>query len=43
MGISCDQSKGKKVMKDFKGRHFEGTVILGCIRWYCKSLNPQQY
>ncbi len=23
-------------MKDFKGRHFEGTVILGCIRWYCK-------
>ncbi len=23
-------------MRDFKGRHFEGTVILGCIRWYCK-------
>ncbi len=23
-------------MRDFKGRHFEGTVILGCILWYCK-------
>ena len=23
-------------MREFKGRHFEGTVILGCIRWYCK-------
>lgn len=23
-------------MKDFKGRHYQGTIILGCVRWYCK-------
>ena len=22
--------------KDFKWRHFQGDVILQCVRWYCK-------
>lgn len=24
-------------MSDFKGRHFEGEVILWSVRWYCRS------
>jgi len=23
-------------MSDFKWRHYQGGVILGCVRWYCK-------
>ncbi len=23
-------------MLDFKWRHYQGDVILGCVRWYCK-------
>ena len=23
-------------MSDFKWRHFQGELILGCVRWYCK-------
>jgi|CXWL01.1.fsa_nt_gi transposase-like protein len=23
-------------MTDFKWRHYQGDVILGCVRWYCK-------
>ncbi len=23
-------------MSDFKWRHFQGAIILGCVRWYCK-------
>jgi transposase, IS6 family len=23
-------------MSDFKWRHYQGNVILGCVRWYCK-------
>lgn len=23
-------------MRDFKGRHYQGTIILGCVRWYFK-------
>ena len=23
-------------MNDFKGRHFEGQIILWAVRWYCK-------
>lgn len=23
-------------MNDFKWRHFQGDIILGCVRWYCK-------
>jgi len=23
-------------MSDFKWRHFQGTMILACVRWYCK-------
>ncbi len=23
-------------MSDFKWRHFQGTMILSCVRWYCK-------
>jgi transposase-like protein len=23
-------------MADFKGRHYQGAIILSCVRWYCK-------
>ena len=23
-------------MSDFKWRHYQGDIILGCVRWYCK-------
>jgi len=23
-------------MSDFKWRHYQGGIILGCVRWYCK-------
>lgn len=23
-------------MNDFKWRHYQGEIILGCVRWYCK-------
>lgn len=23
-------------MNDYKGRHFEGQIILWAVRWYCK-------
>ena len=23
-------------MNDFKGRYYQGAIILGCMRWYCK-------
>ena len=23
-------------MNDFKGRHFDGQIILWAVRWYCK-------
>ena len=23
-------------MGDFKWRHYQGQIILGCVRWYCK-------
>ena len=23
-------------MNDFKGRHFEGEVVLWAVRWYCR-------
>jgi len=23
-------------MNDFKWKHFQGDIILGCVRWYCK-------
>ena len=23
-------------MKDFKGRHYKGEIILWAVRWYCK-------
>ncbi len=23
-------------MNDFKWKHFQGEIILGCVRWYCK-------
>lgn len=23
-------------MNDFKWRHFQGEIILQCVRWYCK-------
>ena len=23
-------------MNDFKGRHFEGEVVLRAVRWYCR-------
>lgn len=23
-------------MSDFKGRHFEGEIVLRAVRWYCR-------
>ncbi len=23
-------------MVDFKWKHFQGEIILGCVHWYCK-------
>ena len=23
-------------MGDFKWRHYQGQIILNCVRWYCK-------
>jgi transposase, IS6 family len=23
-------------MSDFKGRHFEGEIVLWAVRWYCR-------
>ncbi|MBW8309704.1 MAG: IS6 family transposase, partial [Candidatus Paracaedibacteraceae bacterium] len=23
-------------MNDFKWRHYQGAIILSCVRWYCK-------
>jgi len=28
--------RGKRVMSDFKGRHFEGEIVLWAVRWYCR-------
>jgi hypothetical protein len=28
--------KGDKNMNDFKWRHYQGQIILNCVRWYCK-------
>lgn len=25
-----------KQLADFKWRHFQGEIILQCVRWYCK-------
>ena len=27
---------GNYWMNDFKWRHFQEAIILGCVRWYCK-------
>ncbi len=27
---------GERVMSDFKGRHFEGEIVLWAVRWYCR-------
>jgi len=24
-------------MSDFKGRHFEGGIVLWAVRWYCRD------
>jgi len=26
----------KRAMSDFKGRHFEGEIVLWAVRWYCR-------
>src|SRR3954453_5126148 len=25
-----------RAVSDFKGRHFEGTIVLWAVRWYCR-------
>ena len=25
-----------RIMSDFKGRHFEGEIVLWAVRWYCR-------
>ena len=27
---------GARAMSDFKGRHFEGEIVLWAVRWYCR-------
>lgn len=27
---------GSQAMSDFKGRHFEGEIVLWAVRWYCR-------
>ncbi len=27
---------GGRAMSDFKGRHFEGEIVLWAVRWYCR-------
>ena len=27
---------GAEAMSDFKGRHFEGEIVLWAVRWYCR-------
>lgn len=28
--------EGGNAMSDFKGRHFEGEIVLWAVRWYCR-------
>ena len=28
--------RGERAVSDFKGRHFEGEVVLWAVRWYCR-------
>ena len=30
------RSKGDRAVSDFKGRHFEGEIVLWAVRWYCR-------
>jgi len=30
-------TEGIGPMSDFKGRHFEGEIVLWAVRWYCRS------
>ena len=34
-GIGFEQGSDR-VMSDFKGRHFEGEIVLWAVRWYCR-------
>ena len=45
IGLCCKSSplrrggssaRGERAMSDFKGRHFEGEVVLWAVRWYCR-------
>ena len=27
---------GHSAVSDFKGRHFEGEIVLWAVRWYCR-------
>ena len=35
VGMGFEQGSDR-VMSDFKGRHFEGEIVLWAVRWYCR-------
>lgn len=30
---------GSQAVSDFKGRHFEGEIVLWAVRWYCRGIS----
>ena len=30
------REEGERAMSEFKGRHFEGEIVLWAVRWYCR-------
>ena len=30
------RNSGDQAVSDFKGRHFEGEIVLWAVRWYCR-------
>ena len=35
-GLDGSERGGSQAMSDFKGRHFEGEIVLWAVRWYCR-------
>jgi DDE domain len=35
-GLDGSELWGSQAVSDFKGRHFEGEIVLWAVRWYCR-------
>jgi transposase, IS6 family len=35
-GMWSEREGGDWAVSDFKGRHFEGEIVLWAVRWYCR-------